>query len=125
MAYLALPEVETMEPFLEGFGYWTKPTGGMELCLIIGTRMAPGSLGPVKQLTAEQRGLLSEPMSVVIDEGEFARLGGHQDRRHGGGRQKARAHRRHGARVSKAWRGLICFARWKPPEPCCRPHRTR
>ena len=47
----------------------------MELCLIIGTRMAPGSLGPVKQLTEEQRGLLSEPMSVVIDEGEFNRLG--------------------------------------------------
>ena len=75
MAYLALPEVETTEPFLEGFGYWTKPTGGMELCLIIGTRMAPGSLGPVRQLTAEQRGLLSEPMSIVIDEGEFGRLG--------------------------------------------------
>ena len=40
MAYLSLPEVESMEPFLEGFGYWTKPTGGMELCLIIGTRLA-------------------------------------------------------------------------------------
>ena len=75
MAYLALPEIERTEPFMEGFGYWTKATGGMELCLIIGTRMAPGSLGPVKQLTPEQRGLLSEPMSVVIDEGEFGRLG--------------------------------------------------
>ncbi len=75
MAYLALPEIEQTEPFLEGFGYWTKSTGGMELCLIIGTRLAPGSLGPVKQLTPEHRGLLSEPMSIVIDEGEFSRLG--------------------------------------------------
>lgn len=75
MAYLALPEVEYTEPFIEGFGYWTKPTGGMELCLIIGTRLVPDALGPVRQLTAEQRGLLSEPMSVIIDEGEFGRLG--------------------------------------------------
>ncbi len=75
MAYLALPEIERTEPFMEGFGYWTKSSGGMELCLIIGTRMAPGSLGPVKQLTEVHRGLLSEPMSVVVDEGEFTRLG--------------------------------------------------
>src|SRR5437870_3739462 len=75
MAYLSLPEVERTESFMEGFAYWTKPTGGMELCLIIGTRLAPGSLGPVKQLTAENRGLLTEPMAVVVDEGEFGRLG--------------------------------------------------
>src|SRR5437016_2758790 len=37
MSYMAMPEVERVEPFLEGFGYWVKPkAGGMELCLIIG-----------------------------------------------------------------------------------------
>src|SRR5438874_4738904 len=64
MSYLmSMPEVERTEPFLEGFAYWDKPTGGMELVLIIGTRLAPGALGPVRQLTAELRGLLSEPMA--------------------------------------------------------------
>ncbi len=75
MSYLAMPEVERIEPFMEGFGYWDKPTGGMELCLIIGSRLGPDSIGVVKKLTPEQRGLLSEPMAVVVDSGEFGRLG--------------------------------------------------
>jgi putative ABC transport system permease protein len=75
MSYLAMPEVDSIEPFLEGFGYWDKPIGGMELCLIIGSRLGPGALGPVQQLTAEHRSLLAEPGNVVVDEGEFARLG--------------------------------------------------
>src|SRR6202049_874484 len=28
LAYLTQPEIERTEPFLEGFGYWTKATGG-------------------------------------------------------------------------------------------------
>lgn len=75
MAYLSMPEVAHVEPFMEGFGYWDKPTGGMELCVIIGTRLNPDALGPVKQLTPEHRGLISEPMAVIVDEGEFGRLG--------------------------------------------------
>ena len=75
MSYLAVPEVERVEPYLEGFGYWDKPTGGTELILIIGTRMSPDSLGAINQLTPELRSLLSEPGAVVIDESEFSRLG--------------------------------------------------
>jgi putative ABC transport system permease protein len=75
MSYLAMPEVERVEPFLEGFGYWDKPTGGMELCLIIGSRLGPGAMGVVKQLRPEHRSLLAEPGNVVVDEGEFGRLG--------------------------------------------------
>lgn len=74
-SYLAMPEVERVEPFMEGFAYWDKPTGGMELSLIIGSRLGPDSLGAVKQLTPEHRTLLSELGTVVVDEGEFARLG--------------------------------------------------
>src|SRR5271165_5694653 len=33
------PEVESTELFLQGFMYWTKPDGGTELCIIIGTRL--------------------------------------------------------------------------------------
>lgn len=74
-SYLAMPEVERTEPYMEGFAYWKKPTGGMELVLIIGTRMGPDSIGTVRQLTSYHRTILSEPNSVVIDEGEFSRLG--------------------------------------------------
>lgn len=72
---LAMPEVERTEPYLEGFAYWDKPTGGMELILVIGTRLAPDSIGAIKQLTPELRTALTEPNSVVVDEGEFGRLG--------------------------------------------------
>jgi putative ABC transport system permease protein len=75
-SYLApLPEVERTEPFLEGFGYWDKPTGGMELCLIIGSQLGPDALGAVKELTPEHRTRLYELGAVVVDEGEFGRLG--------------------------------------------------
>jgi putative ABC transport system permease protein len=75
-AYIAtLPEVERTEPFLEGFAYWDKPTGGMELCLVIGSRLNPEALGTVRELTAEHRIRLSELGAVVVDEGEFDRLG--------------------------------------------------
>ena len=74
-SYLALPEVERTEPYMEGFAYWFKPTGGMELVLVIGTRLGPDSIGAVRQLTTEHRTLLSEPNSIVIDESEYERLG--------------------------------------------------
>ncbi len=74
-SYLAMPEVERTEPYMEGFAYLKKPTGGMELTLVIGTRLGPDSIGAVRQLTPMHRTLLSEPSSVVIDEGEFGRLG--------------------------------------------------
>src|SRR5207248_5848446 len=74
-SYLAMPEVERTEPYMEGFAYWKKPTGGMELVLIIGTRLGPDSIGAIKSLTPDLRIKLSEPSAVVIDEGEFERLG--------------------------------------------------
>ncbi len=74
-SYLAMPEVEHTEPYVEGFAYWDKPTGGMELVLVIGTRLGPDSIGAIKQLTPEHRTKLSEPNAVIIDDGEFERLG--------------------------------------------------
>jgi putative ABC transport system permease protein len=74
-SYLAMPEVAHTEPYMEGFAYWKKPTGGMELVLVIGTRLGPDSIGAIKKLTPELRTQLSLPGSVVIDDGEFGRLG--------------------------------------------------
>src|SRR3954451_18167844 len=70
-SYLALPQVERTEPYMEGFAYWDKPTGGMELCIVIGSRMAPDALGTIQQLTPELRTRLTEPFAIVVDEGEF------------------------------------------------------
>jgi putative ABC transport system permease protein len=69
------PEVERTEIFLQGFAYWGKPTGGTELCCLIGSRLSNDSLGAVRELTPELRRRLTEPGAVVVDEAEFERLG--------------------------------------------------
>src|SRR5262249_35433389 len=76
-AYLNKPEIERVECFLEGFAYWDKPPpkGGVELCLIIGSRLGDDALGAVNPLTPRLRSLLSEPGAIVIDESEFERTG--------------------------------------------------
>lgn len=75
-SYLAtMPEVVRTEVFMQGFSYWKKPTGSIELCLVIGSRMAPDSLGAVNQLTPEHRMKLGEFGTIVVDDGEFWRLG--------------------------------------------------
>jgi putative ABC transport system permease protein len=74
-AYLSQPEIERTEVYMEGFAYWSKPTGGMELSIIIGSRMSADALGAIKQLSPLHRQILSEYMTVVIDRGEFERLG--------------------------------------------------
>jgi len=74
-SYLAMPEVERTEIFLQGFAYWDKPTGGIELCLVIGSRLGPDALGAVNNLSAWHRSLLTEPGSIIVDDSEFGRLG--------------------------------------------------
>jgi len=74
-AYMSLPQVERTEPYFEGFAYWHKPLGGQELCVVVGTRLGPDALGAIKALTPAHRARLSELGSVVVDEGEFWRLG--------------------------------------------------
>src|SRR3982751_6355617 len=59
-SYLALDEVAYTEPFFEGFAYWDKPNGGMELTLIIGSRLGPHSMGAINALSLDNRARLSE-----------------------------------------------------------------
>lgn len=72
---LAQPEVERAEVYLQSFLYWSKPSGGSELCIVIGSRLEDGALGAVRELTPEMRGRLTEPGSIVVDESEMERLG--------------------------------------------------
>src|SRR5262249_50407729 len=69
------PEVERAEIFLQGFMHWTKPKGGSELCIIIGSRLEDGALGALRELTPGLRSRLTEPGAIVVDEGELDRLG--------------------------------------------------
>jgi putative ABC transport system permease protein len=69
------PDVEQTEVYLFSFGYWHKPTGGSEVCCIIGSHLGERSLGALADLTPQMRTDLTEPGAVVVDESELERLG--------------------------------------------------
>jgi putative ABC transport system permease protein len=68
-------EIEIAEPYVQGFAYWSKPQGGRELCMVIGSRLSEDSLGAVDELTPELRAALSEDDAIVVDESDLDRLG--------------------------------------------------
>jgi putative ABC transport system permease protein len=70
-----MPEIERTELYIQGFAYWDKPTGGIELCMIVGSRLADDALGAMSFLTPEMRSKLTEPGTIIIDQSEFERLG--------------------------------------------------
>lgn len=68
-------EVVHSEIYMLDFGFWTKPNGSRELCIVVGSRLGDDSLGAIRQLTPELRERLTEPGAVVIDQAELGRLG--------------------------------------------------
>ena len=70
-------EIERCEVYIQGFAYWSKPGGGRELCMVIGSRLSPDSLGKINILTPAQCGLLGEEGAVIVDESDIHRLGIH------------------------------------------------
>jgi putative ABC transport system permease protein len=74
-ARLNAPEIERWEVFLQSFTQWHKPSGGFDLCVILGSRLQGNALGAVRELTASLRSKLTEPGSVVVDEADLHRLG--------------------------------------------------
>jgi putative ABC transport system permease protein len=69
------PEVTRVEPYVLDYSRWYKPGGGRELCVVVGCRLGPGSLGVVDRLTPSDRLLLEEPGAVVVDSSDLGRLG--------------------------------------------------
>src|ERR1700722_19310347 len=59
------PEVERTEIYLQGFAYWSKPDGGTELCMVIGSGLERDSLGKVAELTPEMCEKLTEDEAIV------------------------------------------------------------
>lgn len=69
-----IPEVERADQFIQGFTYWKTPGGGNELVIALGCNLEDDSLGPIAQLTPEQRALLTEPGAVILDRKDKHRL---------------------------------------------------
>jgi putative ABC transport system permease protein len=69
------PEVQRTELYIQSFAQWVKPTGGAELCIVIGSRLEDDAMGSIEELTPQLRALLTEPGAIVVDESEFGRLG--------------------------------------------------
>jgi len=70
-----LPEIVETEPYIQMFFAWSKPKGGTEYAMVVGSRLHPGALGAIKQLTPEMRQKLGEPGAVVVDRADLGRLG--------------------------------------------------
>lgn len=69
-----MPGVVRIEPYIQRFGTWEKPNGGSDLCILIGCRLGPNSIGPVLALDPRLRDDLTEEGAVVVDESEVERL---------------------------------------------------
>lgn len=75
VARLDKPGVQMPEFFYLWFANWTKPQGGTDLCMVIGSSLEPDAAGAADVLTPEMRAALSEPMTVVVDRSDLGRLG--------------------------------------------------
>jgi putative ABC transport system permease protein len=75
VARLDKPGVHMPELHYIAFADWTKLHGGSNLCMVIGSSLAPNACGAVDAYTAEHRAALSEPMTIVVDESDMPRLG--------------------------------------------------
>jgi putative ABC transport system permease protein len=77
IAFLSMPEIDPgqVEYYMQGFAYWSKPNGGSELCMVIGSRLEGEPLGAVDCLTPRLRDMLTYPGNIIVDRSEFSRLG--------------------------------------------------
>ena len=75
IARLDKPGVAMPELHYIAFADWAKMSGGSNLCMVIGSSLAPDAFGASDSLTPEHRAALSEPMTVVVDESDMPRLG--------------------------------------------------
>jgi putative ABC transport system permease protein len=62
------------EQYIANFGNFTKPTGGTELCFLLGSLLDDGTAGAATLLTKEQRDALTMRYSVIVDESDIGRL---------------------------------------------------
>ena len=70
-----MPGVTSVELYIANFANFTRPTGGTELCFLLGSNTDFGSAGAATVLTREQLDALTMPDSIIVDESDMKRLG--------------------------------------------------
>ena len=69
------PGLKMPELYYLNFGNFTKPSGGYSLCTVIGTGLSADTAGCPDVLSAAQRQLLTETMTVAVDASDLGKLG--------------------------------------------------
>ncbi|WP_439621003.1 ABC transporter permease [Gemmata sp.] len=69
-----LDGVRMPEQYISNFANFSKPTGGTELCFLLGSLLDDGTAGAATLLTKEQREALTMPYAIVVDESDVKRL---------------------------------------------------
>jgi putative ABC transport system permease protein len=70
-----MPGVQMPEMYIANYANFTKPTGGTELCFLLGSVLDDGAAGAATMLTPEQRAALTMPDAIVIDETQMKGFG--------------------------------------------------
>jgi|SRR5579883_422707 len=70
-----VPGVTSVELYIANFANFTRPSGGTELCFLLGSSTDTGSAGAATMLTREQLDALTMPDSIIVDESDIKRLG--------------------------------------------------
>lgn len=66
--------VQWVELYIANFANFTKPTGGTELCFLLGSSLDDDAAGAARVLTPEQRVALTETDAIIVDESDVGRL---------------------------------------------------
>lgn len=64
------PGVKSVELYIANFANFTKPSGGTELCYLLGSQLDGDSAGLPVVLTEEQRNALTMPGAIIVDESD-------------------------------------------------------
>jgi putative ABC transport system permease protein len=68
------PGVGMPEPYIAAFGIYVKPTGGTDLCFLLGTSLEPDSGGAPAFLTPDLKAQLSVKGGIVLDQSDLERM---------------------------------------------------
>lgn len=67
--------VQMPEPYIAAFASFSRPSGGTELCFLLGSNESEDAAGSPIVLSPEQRDALTLPDSIIVDESDVKRLG--------------------------------------------------
>lgn len=69
------PGISRIEPYIVAFVVLNRPDGESESCVLIGSRLDEDALGAIKELSADHRRMLTEPLTLIADDSDLGKLG--------------------------------------------------